>query len=214
MKKLLVILTTLAFVVGFSTVSFAAITGSAHDFQSNGWSGGEICVVCHTPHNAMTITDAPLWNHTESTVTSYTLYSSSTLNAVPGQPTGVSKLCLACHDGSVAIDAFGLTPGSTVYITDFAGRQVGDASGPGGTTGSLAQDHPVSFAYNAALATADGELVTPTDATTVEGTLPLFSASVECATCHDVHATGTVASTPLLRITNAGSAICLACHTK
>ena len=68
------------------------ITGSAHDFSTQSWSGGRICVACHTPHKAdTTITDAPLWNHANSTAV-YTLYSSPTLNATISQPGGGSKL--------------------------------------------------------------------------------------------------------------------------
>jgi predicted CXXCH cytochrome family protein len=45
------------------------------------------------------------------------------------------------------------------------------------------------------------------------GTLPAGTyPSVECASCHDVH--GGVTGTTFLRISNAGSAVCLACHTK
>lgn len=46
------------------------ITGSSHDFTTQAWSGGRICVACHTPHKANTsVADAPLWNHTNSTAT-------------------------------------------------------------------------------------------------------------------------------------------------
>ena len=74
------------------------IAGTAHDFSLQGYSGGQICIACHTPHGGnTTVTDAPLWNHAVTTAT-YTLYSSSTLNAGPlTQPSGVSKLCLSCH---------------------------------------------------------------------------------------------------------------------
>src|ERR1051326_4728424 len=60
----------------------------------------EVCFFCHTPHRGTGQT--PLWNHTLSSVT-YTPYSSSTAKATIGQPTGASKLCLSCHDGTVAI---------------------------------------------------------------------------------------------------------------
>ena len=86
-------------------VMAGTITDTKHDFSASGWSGGEICIACHTPHNANTaVTDAPLWNHNLSAVASYALYQSDTLNAAPGQPTGTSKLCLSCHDGTVAYD--------------------------------------------------------------------------------------------------------------
>ena len=57
------------------------ITGSAHDFTGQAWSGGRICVACHAPHKTDTATtDAPLWSHANSTAT-YTLYSTPTMNA-------------------------------------------------------------------------------------------------------------------------------------
>src|SRR5438477_4520501 len=57
----------------------AGISGSKHDFGQFGWAQNQICLPCHTPHNAI-VRDAngvpvggPLWNHTLSTAT-YTLY--------------------------------------------------------------------------------------------------------------------------------------------
>ena len=88
--------------------AFADIVGSAHDFSNSGFSGNEICVVCHTTHNAdTTVTEAPLWNH-ELTSQTFSMYSSPTMDAAQdAQPTGSSKLCLSCHDGATAIDAYG-----------------------------------------------------------------------------------------------------------
>ncbi|NIR43522.1 MAG: cytochrome C, partial [Gemmatimonadetes bacterium] len=59
-----------------------------------------VCIFCHTPHHASEVT--PLWSRFLS-VASYTPYNSSTLkvSAAPGQPTGVSRLCLSCHDGTI-----------------------------------------------------------------------------------------------------------------
>src|SRR5512140_2625822 len=62
-----------------------------------------ICVFCHTPHNAAPL--SPLWNKDlEPQV--YTVYASSTLKAGPlPQPSGPTKLCLSCHDGTIALGA-------------------------------------------------------------------------------------------------------------
>lgn len=190
------------------------ITGSAHDFTTKAWSGGRICIACHTPHNAdTTVTDAPLWNHKNSTQV-YTLYSSATMNASPlGQPSGLSKLCLSCHDGTVAVDSFGGTTGTTMITTV---NNVGT---------SLSNDHPIGFTYNTALATADGSLFDPsTKSVTIgsggqvkTGTIAatmLYSGKLECSSCHDVHNTFTSGTTNLLKVSNTGSAICLACHNK
>ncbi|MCF6248770.1 MAG: cytochrome C, partial [Desulfobacula sp.] len=89
------------------TSAWAGITGSAHDFSgATTWnSSGEICITCHTPHNA-DINEQPLWNHTV-TAASYTLYTSGTLDSVAGQPAGTSKRCLSGHDGTGALDSYG-----------------------------------------------------------------------------------------------------------
>lgn len=199
------------------------IAGTAHDFSLQGYSGGQICIACHTPHGGnTTVTDAPLWNHAVTTAT-YTLYSSSTLNAGPlTQPSGVSKLCLSCHDGTVAIDSFGGATGTNfVTGTDAVGAAA---------QGSLANDHPIGFTYDAALVTLDGSLHNTTNSVTIgtggtrtrTGTIAsllLFNGRLECASCHDVHNTFTASNgagggAPLLRISKAGSAICLTCHNK
>lgn len=180
----------------------AQITGTPHDFSSRGWGSTQICIFCHTPHNAATGLSAPLWNHAVTTAT-YTLYNSSvssTFNATTSQPAGVSKLCLSCHDGTVAIDSFGGRTGTT------------NMTGAANLGTNLANDHPVSFAYNAALATADGGgLVTPASASSVVPGIPLFSGNLECASCHNVHSN---TNSPFLRASNAASALCLRCHIK
>ena len=195
----------MAFMAGSA---MAQITGSGHDFSSAGWNtSGEICIACHTPHNALAVT--PLWNHEVSTAT-FTLYTSTTMNATTATPSGTSLLCLSCHDGSVALDNFGgVTIGTNIIAApDLLGTD-------------LSNDHPVSFVYNATLATADGELHDPSTATGITGTIEadmLFgttgNATMECASCHDVHNGGPASVASLLVKSNAASALCLTCHDK
>ena len=192
----------LFFVLSPSSDSQGGISGTKHDLSGAGYGTDQICIFCHTPHNAnTTVTDSPLWNHALSAVSSYTVYSSSTLNATVGQPDGSSKLCLSCHDGTVAVDSFGDKTGSH-FIT-------GDANL--GT--SLGNDHPISFVYDATLATADGSLFTPNSASYVDAghKVPLFGSKMQCASCHAVHDN---TNSPFLRIANTGSALCLTCHNK
>ncbi len=205
MKKLNLL--TVLIMFAFASVSFGqTISGSAHDFSSETWNAtGEICVTCHTPHNAdASVTDAPLWNH-EVTGASFTPYTSSTLDATVGQPNGSSKLCLSCHDGTVAVDNFGGKTNGTEIISgdDLIGTD-------------LSNDHPVSFTYDAALAGTDNGLNDPTSTNsglggTIDGDM-LFSGQLQCASCHDVHNGSGVAK--LLVINNSGSNLCLTCHNK
>ncbi len=197
---LLVLLTAVQFTYA------QTIVGSEHDFSGRNWNTtGELCVVCHTPHNAITLQDAPLWNHQLTTAT-YTLYSSPTLDATDmGQPAASSKLCLSCHDGTVALENFGGVTDGTRYLTGNANL---------GT--DLSDDHPISFTYDAALASVDLGLWDPTTTNSgLGGTIDqdlLLGNQVQCASCHDVH--NGAGNNYLLRIDNTGSALCLTCHNK
>ncbi|MFZ4521380.1 MAG: cytochrome c3 family protein [Bacteroidales bacterium] len=206
MRKLAVLLTSIALVM-LSQITSAQILNSAHDFSAAAWNtSGEICKVCHTPHNAdISVLNAPLWNHQLSTVSSYTTYSSATMNAVVGQPDGSSKLCLSCHDGTVALENFGGVSNGTILMT-----------GPALVGTDLMNDHPVSFTYDAALATADPGLFNPqTHPSGLGGTISanmLIGDKMQCSSCHDVHNSYGVPG--LLVKSNAASALCLTCHDK
>ncbi|MBW2733766.1 MAG: cytochrome C [Deltaproteobacteria bacterium] len=199
-------------VAGFVMLPLAAqaqITGSAHDFSDGSvfTTGGEICVPCHAPHGNQNAAGNVLWNH-DTTVAAFTMYSNpstltGSMNAAPGT---TSLLCLSCHDGTVALDSFGGAAGA-VFAT---GGALVDTD--------LTNDHPIGVEYTAATAATDGELVDPS----VAGSSPLgagtitadllFADRVECASCHDVHNTANQAG--LLHVSNAASALCLACHIK
>ncbi len=184
------------------------IVGSQHDFSTKAWNtsvGQQICIVCHTPHNgSSSVTDAPLWNHV-TTSAIFQLYASSTFTATAGQPDASSKLCLSCHDGTVALENFGGTTTGTNFITGLP--LIGS---------DLRNDHPVSFTYDAALATADAGLKNPTTAPSgLGGTITanmLFGGKMQCASCHDVHNSG--GQPHLLVKSNNGSTLCLTCHSK
>jgi predicted CXXCH cytochrome family protein len=208
MKNLKSGLLTLIALVCIQSIFAQTIVGSKHDFSTQLWNtsvGQQICIVCHTPHNASTtVTNAPLWNHA-TTAATFTLYSSATLNATISQPDASSKLCLSCHDGTIALENFGTTTTGTHFITST--YNLGS---------SLSNDHPISFTYDAALATADGGLKNPTTAASgLGGTINqnmLFGGKMQCASCHDVH--NSAGQAKLLIKSNAASALCLTCHSK
>ena len=93
-----------------------------------------------------------------------------------------------------------------------------------GFGGDLSKDHPISFEYTPALATADGELYDPTATDSGLGDKidvdMLFDngsgvkTKVECASCHDVHNSKSAGNSKLLLIANNDSALCLTCHNK
>lgn len=206
-----------AILLVFAVAAYGQISGSAHDFSNLGWSTGEICVVCHTPHNAnSTVSSAPLWNHTLSN-TPYLLYTSPTLDVTVEQPTGDSKLCLSCHDGTIAVDSFGGLSGNINISTFNNGGTQPAGYAEIGT--NLQDDHPVSFEWG-------HETIESGDCVHchqgggggggggIQLTSPLIfpDGRVECSTCHDVH--NTAAFENLLRMTMQGSTLCLHCHTK
>jgi hypothetical protein len=191
------------------------IIGSPHDFSTNSWalqhSSHLVCEVCHSIHHTDTNSPqtAPLWAHA-TTATTFIPYSSSLLKATVGQPSGVSLACLSCHDGTVGINqpSSGAAYGGTA-IPIAASFIIPD------NVNDMHATHPVSFTYDAALATAAGDLENPTTyhigdnkslltynsppvpaawpvpATSMAGQTidqaMLRNHKVECASCHDVH---------------------------
>ncbi len=185
------------------------IVGTVHDFSAAGWNTtGEICEVCHTPHNAdLSVVDAPLWNH-EVTVSSFTVYSSPTLDYDPEQPRGPSRLCLSCHDGVVAVDSYGGKTGTETI------------GGLGLIGTNLSDDHPISLVWRHQPIEDTNQCITFHNAHGGVGynnELPFFPGPgavdyyMECATCHDVHSSGLPS---LLRMTMTGSQMCFFCHNR
>jgi predicted CXXCH cytochrome family protein len=202
-----------------------------------------ICIFCHAPHNTYRLSTAtggagpqapaefdylPLWNHLLQTNTAYAMYengpgapqvgpkaSQAILNGMT--PGSNSLLCLSCHDGTVAPNAYGNTaqlpesvsvgnglPISTVYVI--------------GKDQYLGNHHPIGFDYDLAQAgddeirNADAAMLTP--ATFVRDHLyGANNARMECGTCHSVHNKGNAGERLLWRSDEA-SKLCLTCHDK
>lgn len=189
----------------------AKITASKHDFSGTGWAIGgsgsaEICVPCHAPHNNLG-TGNLLWNHTDSTAT-YQLFQGLDMQSpTPTNLATVSKSCMGCHDGTVALDSFGGNSGSHF------------ATGGANMGNNLRNDHPVSIRYDTSIASSDGELFNPSVKTvaalgggTIADTMLVGGNQLECSSCHDVHNSYNLPS--MLKIDNAGSKLCLTCHDK
>lgn len=213
------------------------IVGSYHDLSAAAYGDTQsrICVFCHHPHQAqkalgtgMTGVDySPLWNHTITTNQgSFTAYSNGNgptsgrnmLNATLGQPGGASLLCLSCHDGSVALNAYSTaSSASKVGGTGVGANNViiADERARIGTAGDLTNHHPVGFNY-LTVVQADAEIADASktiSGTTTIGDLLYGGTQFECVTCHDVHNSQNTGE-KFLWISNNGSAFCLACHEK
>lgn len=227
MKRILIVLAVATLVASVATMG-ATVVGTRHDLSATGGTTqrstnvGEVCGFCHIPHAAYTGTGSgggtnrlvPLWAHTQTATVAFTLYTSptGTLNTTTlTQPAGVSRACLSCHDGTIGL---GSIVGGVQLVNTAGTARVTPSNSAAVMTGTsmvgtdLSNDHPVSFTYNAALATADGALVDPTTANVAS---MLFAGQVECGSCHDVHDN---TLSPFLRVTMVGSAMCVRCHVK
>jgi len=229
-----------------SVHDMAAAVGAV-DFGSN----GRICAFCHTPHHAQTVgTYAPLWSRSNSNATTtYAPYVSATFNATlqPGfldAAAGPTRLCMSCHDGSIAPDQHYGQAGASALLTNdtFGGAGVGASN-------NLGNDHPLGFDYVAVAAgptTGDVNTVTAqpesgmvknyirqlnsagTDLKYADNALQitvaerLYNGSImTCATCHDVHnkknkfsVADTATFNYLVLAPQNGSSLCLTCHIK
>ncbi len=163
-------------------------------------SESQVCIFCHAPHNTGGV--RPLWNR-DLPITSYLIYQSTTLDALPGQPTGASKLCLSCHDGTIAL-------GSVLSRSEQIRMSGGDYI-PAGLTNlgtDLSDDHPISFFYTSGIAASDGQLASPT-ALPSEVRLDA-NGQLQCTSCHDPHHNRF--GKFLVKRREFGE-LCVACHT-
>ncbi len=214
-------------VLGLSAPLSAQIKGSPHDFSTKTWNfTQEICRVCHVPHDHNRAEkrglNGLLWNHALSSAT-YTMYSSPSLDgAIDSAPTGTSKLCLGCHDGTVALDAFDKNPDN--YNGSYLGGsdQIPGSNYWNNGVGDLRATHPISIVYDE---TKDKGLAPKTTTFGGSGTIADVlegGTKVQCSTCHDVHNSPgeAVPGTHLLRIAQTSSqggtasGLCLTCHVK
>jgi predicted CXXCH cytochrome family protein len=154
----------------------------------------EVCVFCHLPHN--TQINVPLWSH-QLPSGPFLVYSSSTLSAASELPGGTSRLCLSCHDGTVAVG-------------DIVGGRIGlmgvDPSGglpPGAANlfSDLSDDHPISIILNPSAT----DIVMPADPVHLDG-----DGKVQCSSCHDPHSN----QYGNFLVVDEPQSLCLSCHQK
>ncbi len=205
MKNILLIVNLLFISCVFSSaeaISNQGIIGTKHDLSSSNPAPNaykalnetRICIFCHTPHNANPMT--PLWNKNLSTKT-YDLYSSTTMLAVPQQPEGPTRLCLSCHDGTLALGTV-LKPEENITMSGATNL----ISGPS-YIDNLDNHHPVSFAYSDSL--PNDEL-----APSPPETLLFYNyEDIHCTTCHNPHDNR---YSKFLAVNNENSGLCLLCH--
>jgi predicted CXXCH cytochrome family protein len=195
----------------------------------------EICIFCHTPHNATA--QSPLWNHLPSAVTHYIPYWNESLQSYDSQAAappvdGVSRLCLSCHDGTVAVGAVNskmeITMDPSSPCIDSFGRLI---EGPGctGYVGTdLSRGHPISIIFDDALAAKRNNHIPPlsnlnypADSGSCAGRmhdpdvklyLTQGGCGVQCTSCHDPHGSNAPADGPPFWRKPTFDQVCVVCH--
>ncbi len=209
--RLRIKLIKIIFFYSFSMINsylFSQIIASKHNLSVFGTgvikatSEQEICKFCHIPHKASS--NVPLWDHTISSV-SYSQYTSTTFSSSYQYqyPDNTSKLCLSCHDGTIAIGAtingqINVVGGS--LLDPDQSLSISASSNIGGSTGvALMDDHPISITFNSEKNNYY---------TTIGQTDP-----VNCRSCHDPHGED---KDPIVKKflsqSNSNSTLCLKCH--
>jgi hypothetical protein len=225
MKKTLIIVLALSIVI--AGVATASVVSSKHDLRADVTVAGrtitaagstgvsQVCVFCHHPHRGAGggITSVLLWNISDVSQ-SYLTYSSPTANSTNLNGLAVtnatSLLCMGCHDGA-----------DNSFIRDSAEGSLGTltmgANNEANLGETLVDDHPIEFDYPTAVAFGNNDirLATAGEVRATNATYPLFSGTMQCSTCHNVHMGDNSASTQVqfMRGNVTNSELCIDCHT-
>lgn len=225
-KVIISVIISLAFI--FAAIKLdAGIIDTKHNLSSTGpgtikaTSETQICVFCHTPHAATQLEagwKGILWNHQLSSA-SYTIsdpaysreFGTGLQLSTPIQPDRGSKLCLSCHDGTVALGALYNAPGPGGLDTTIGMTVTTMPATSAGYVGTnLRNTHLVSIAYTDGLVTdkndqynlgissfqwkafADGSWATSkiklkSTAAQYKGAQNSNGTGVQCSTCHNPH---------------------------
>ncbi|HET9596459.1 MAG TPA: cytochrome c3 family protein, partial [Anaeromyxobacteraceae bacterium] len=157
----------------------------------------QVCLFCHLTHTGA----AKLGNRPDSHPAKYRQYTSSTMTArAPPGPSQGTRMCLSCHDGTIAV---GQTQLSGEIRMRGESRIVAGSSSNLGT--DLRRSHPVGIRQGAHPSLRRPP---PGDAVHMDA-----SGAVECTSCHDPHReNGDPIAKKFLVKTNRDSALCASCH--
>lgn len=225
--------------LSLSFFSYAGIENTLHNLSVTGpgnikaVSETEICVFCHIPHHEQEGT--PLWNRKMPTSV-YTLYDSEFIqrinypapsqpSEIEGQPGIVSRQCLSCHDGTVAIGDIFILRGTELGNTIIKMQGVNpDGTMPQTAVGYIGTDlsvhHPVAIEYNPNIQKNFDVGSKSVELNPVpDPPIKLYTYGgknyVECTSCHDPHKE----NKKFLRVDVGNLAqdfkqTCISCHNK
>ncbi|MCB1035216.1 MAG: hypothetical protein KDD47_15415 [Acidobacteria bacterium] len=218
-----VVLTCLSGMARLGAREPASVVSTVHNLSVSGpgevrsLAETEICKFCHIPHSALEA--EPLWGHVLSSVASYEVPD---IRAPGGggttpapQPDGSSRLCLSCHDGTVALGEIGGLP----RPIQMAGSQRLTPDRPGFLGTDLSGSHPISFVPPEVPPVGEGSerdiSVRPLGVLRNDPRVRLDEQSkMQCTTCHDAHADRFFQPdrVPRFWVAPTVSEVCLACH--
>ena len=199
-----------------------SVVGTVHNLSAGGpgeiraLNETEVCKFCHVPHSA----DAPvpLWGHALSTAQYVTPELRSAVGAAQPapQPDGSSRLCLSCHDGTVAL---GEVVGKKSGRIAMAGADRLSSGRRGHLGTDLSGSHPISFV----MPNVDPK---PVNSAADMGLQPLANVLIDpevkldrdgkmqCTTCHDPHSDANYqpGRVPRFWVKPTVEGVCLTCH--
>ncbi len=147
----------------------------------------EVCKFCHIPHNS--VVPEPLWGHRLPEVAQYRtpeMEGGRGSRVISPQPDGASRMCLSCHDGTVAL---GDVAGEKAPIPMMGSQRLTrDRRGFIGT--DLSGSHPVSFVVPDTLQDDTSRDMGLRSRSVIDADPDVnldAGGKMQCTTCHDPH---------------------------
>lgn len=196
------------------------VAGTVHNLSVSGpgevrsQTETQICKFCHIPHNP--VVPQPLWGHRLSAVSRYRtpeMEGTRGERVIPPQPDGASRLCLSCHDGTVAL---GDVAGERAPIPMTGVQRL--TRGRLGFIGTdLSGSHPVSFVMPDYLFDDSGRDMGLRSRAVVDSDPDVHldaHGKMQCTTCHDPHSDVHYrpGETPHFWVKSSIDEVCLTCH--
>ena len=175
----------------------------------------EVCKFCHIPHSS--VVPEQLWAQrlSQSQYQVPEIRQGGLVEMSAPQPDGSSRLCLSCHDGTVALGDIGGRPRGIAM----AG---GERLSPGhkGYVGTdLSGSHPISFVVPDQDPDMMGEssdmALRPLSAIKADPDVPIDNkGKMQCTTCHDPHTDRYYQKdvVPRFWVKPSVQEVCLTCH--
>jgi hypothetical protein len=218
---------------GLSLAQHDSVANTVHNLSVSGpgeiraATETEVCKFCHIPHNA--VVPVPLWSRPLSE-SDYVMPAPSPDDpASANQPLGASRLCLSCHDGTLALGKLGNEAGNIAMLGSGRLEEAGNIAmlGSGrleaGHRGFLGTDlsgsHPISVEIrdrDVEAAADDSDMgLKPVVSIMADKSVRLDNRGmIQCTTCHDPHSDryyeeGVV---PRFWVEPTVAGVCLKCH--